>query len=587
VSDRLLAAAVVLGAAIHAGAAEPAAEVETRPAAPHGTTAMSVCGRVQPHGRPAACWFEYGETTAYGARTPERPLPPRLAAYYRETWDDGPAGWTGGMSGKDLAHHATGGASGGFMRFSEPSGDDPNHVDGIGTLHLSSYFYPGTHPNPAGMRALWAAGAPDLRDARVRIAVRGNGWKANGSELVWWTQSENDPKLQGSPNWRRANWAYTGFRLTDALRSGKWERVDYRLTNDPHAWTYGGNNLAQKRPNYAYAPIDQSLGRLDCDFFHLLAFIDPAKRPTGTIDFDDFEVSYRNYSLLLPSNGGRLERSPAGAANDPAALTDGWRHGPGRAWRSAASPTGPLEFEYAFERPVTLRAVQLHQHPEWPAKDVEVLASADGKAWSPLLKQTLPAAAPGGPNFNYALTAGLKVPASRLKVRLLSGHKPQHWGLGEIEAFGDGAAMATDDDWYHVNADVTGLTPGRQYHYRLVVKTASGTAAGPDAAFTVPDGSRPHVVTGPASRLTATAATVEGRLAPLGQRAEYAFEYGPTSAYGHKTNARYAGLQPTPRWVAAELTGLTPGTTYHYRLLGVGASGTAAGEDRTFTTPVR
>ena len=31
-------------------------------------------------------------------------------------------------------------------------------------------------------------------------------------------------------------------------------------------------------------------------------------------------------------------------SDDPATLTDGWRHGPGKIWRSAANPGGPREF---------------------------------------------------------------------------------------------------------------------------------------------------------------------------------------------------------------------------------------------------
>ena len=35
--------------------------------------------------------------------------------------------------------------------------------------------------------------------------------------------------------------------------------------------------------------------------------------------------------------------------------------------------------------------------------------------------------------------------------------------------------------------------------------------------------------------------------------------------------------------VSADISGLTPGATYHYRLVATNASGTTAGDDRTFT----
>ena len=34
--------------------------------------------------------------------------------------------------------------------------------------------------------------------------------------------------------------------------------------------------------------------------------------------------------------------------------------------------------------------------------------------------------------------------------------------------------LPTDDDWYHVNADLTGLKPGTTAHYRLMLRTSAG-----------------------------------------------------------------------------------------------------------------
>jgi len=258
-------------------------EVQTDEATPLGTSGLSANGRIQPHGAPTTWHFEYGTTPEYGSKTSSESLPPRLAAFYSESWDQGLSGWRGGMSGKDLVLHQEGGASGGFVRFSEPSGDDPNPVDGIGTLHLSTYFYPSLHPNQEGSVAAWGGGAPDVRDARVKLHVRGNNWMPNGSELVWWTQSEKLLAERFTPNWRRPNRAHTGFSLNSFLNSGQWEAVDYRLVNSTHAWTYGGHNVSQNRPNYVYWPINNSLANASCDFFHLLALVDPKNRPSGSI----------------------------------------------------------------------------------------------------------------------------------------------------------------------------------------------------------------------------------------------------------------------------------------------------------------
>lgn len=561
----------------------PVPTLEMTSPEPLGLTGITANGRIHPHGRPTTYYFEYGPTATYGSKTKEHSLPPRLAAFYHESWDQGAAGWMGGMNGKDLVHHADGGASKGFVRFTEPSGNDPNHVDGIGTLHLASYFYPASHPSGLGYQALWGGADPDLRDARVKIQVRGNKWQPNGSECVWWTQSDNDLPKQMTPNWRRANWAYTGFSLNDFFESGNWEKVEYRLNNNSRDWTYGGNNLAQKRPNYEYDSINNSLGRLSCDFFHLLAYVNPNKLPEGSIDFDEFELAYRNYSLLLPSNGGQLTSSPTGAEENPAALTDGWRNGPGHTWKSAAAPKEPLEFIYAFANPVVMQTIQIHQHPEWPCKQVEVLSSDDGKNWKSTLSKEIPETSPGGPNFNYLLARGLNVPAKHVKIRIVSGYKPEHWGLGEIEIFGTGAVMQTDDDWYNVNLDLNGLKPGESCHYRLVATSSAGTTTGPDQTFAIPADVRPHVVTGPATRIKNGTAKLEGRLNPMGKKSDFYFEYGPDTNYGQKTPPQYGGLQITPRTSFATIGELKPGTMYHYRLVGVNEAGTSYGADGVLT----
>lgn len=565
--------------------AEDVAEVETRDASPLGLDAMTVNGRIQPHERPTTYWFEYGKSIDYGRTTERKILPPKLAAFYRESWDNGLAGWQGGMSGEDLKHHPSGGAPGGFVRYSEPSGDDPNHVDGIGTLHLTSYFYPATHPNSAGHVINFAGGDPDFRGARVSLKVRGIDFEPNGAELVWWTQSENDITKQFSPDWRRANWAYTGFTLTDYLQSGEWEEVSYRLTNNSHAWTYGGNNLAQLRPNYEYASIDHSLGHLTCDFFHLLAFVNPQNRPTGAIDIDEFELVYRNESLVFPSNSGTLIASPEGSADDATQLTDGWRNGNGKMWASGENPTDPQTFVFEFADPVTIRAVQLHQHTAWPAKDVEVQVSNDGMNWTTLLNKEMPKNSDASPDYAYLLERGLDAPAKYARVRILSGFQDERWGLGEIEMFGDGAAYGTDDDWYHVNLDIPGLKAGETYHYRLVAENDQGKIYGDDISFTIPADAKPHVVTTAAKRIDGTSATLTGRLTPLGSRTNFYFEYGTDAKYRSKTEPQYGGLQMTPRLVFSEIEGLKPDTTYHYRLVADNEKGSTTGESTTFTTP--
>jgi hypothetical protein len=62
---------------------------------------------------------------------------------------------------------------------------------------------------------------------------------------------------------------------------------------------------------------------------------------------------------------------------------------------------------------------------------------------------------------------------------------------------------------------------------------------------------------------------------------KYRFEYGPTEAYGSTIPAQDADIGSGPREVSAEqtLTGLTPGVTYHYRVVASNSQGTVASAD--------
>ena len=81
--------------------------------------------------------------------------------------------------------------------------------------------------------------------------------------------------------------------------------------------------------------------------------------------------------------------------------------------------------------------------------------------------------------------------------------------------------------------------------------------------------------TGAATNVSATGATLNGTVD--GPAQDVHFEYGTTTAYGVATTATSAG---TAGPVTATISGLTPETTYHYRIVADGE----LGNDRTFTT---
>jgi hypothetical protein len=91
----------------------------------------------------------------------------------------------------------------------------------------------------------------------------------------------------------------------------------------------------------------------------------------------------------------------------------------------------------------------------------------------------------------------------------------------------------------------------------------------------------PSVATRSASSIKQTSATLHGDVNPRGLATSWQFQYGRTSSYGAATSRHSAGSGTTTLAVSASIGHLTPGTTYHYRLIATNADGTTAGSDRT------
>ena len=147
---------------------------------------------------------------------------------------------------------------------------------------------------------------------------------------------------------------------------------------------------------------------------------------------------------------------------------------------------------------------------------------------------------------------------------------------------GSNFAVPTD-----VTADLAGLTSGTRYHYRVVVAGPNGTSFGEDRVYT------PQGVVGlrtePASGMTESTAELAGSLLGDGSQTNYLFEWGRTTSYGQSTASPPGDDAGTPSGpgrtaLSSSLSGLDPYTTYHYRVVATGGSGTSYGEDEVFTT---
>ena len=114
-----------------------------------------------------------------------------------------------------------------------------------------------------------------------------------------------------------------------------------------------------------------------------------------------------------------------------------------------------------------------------------------------------------------------------------------------------------------------------QRFFRLVLDTTTPSAV-------------PDVTTSPASSITSTAATLNGNINPDGAATAAWFEYGLDSNYtgGISGTTLVTASNTDAVAVNGPVSGLTPGTLYHFQLIGANGAVTNYGGDQTFTTPV-
>jgi phosphodiesterase/alkaline phosphatase D-like protein len=138
-----------------------------------------------------------------------------------------------------------------------------------------------------------------------------------------------------------------------------------------------------------------------------------------------------------------------------------------------------------------------------------------------------------------------------------------------------------------MSALTSGLLPSTLYHYRFCVRDQDNHVFnGNDMTCTTAAAATPPVVTAntPGS-LSANGATLKANVSAGSSPATLVFEWGTTTAYGSQiTHSTPLGTSQY-EVITDALSGLTPSTTYHYRLVATNNEGTSTGPDTAFTTP--
>jgi len=130
-------------------------------------------------------------------------------------------------------------------------------------------------------------------------------------------------------------------------------------------------------------------------------------------------------------------------------------------------------------------------------------------------------------------------------------------------------------------AAISGLESAATYHYRVKAANAVGTTVSADASFRTAEA--PTLANVRSANVTASSAELKGDVNPRLGQTTYYFEWGPTAAYGNQTPvpAGDVGSANASVPVSVQLEGLSPGTTYHFRLLASNRYGTTSSPDQT------
>jgi uncharacterized protein (TIGR02145 family) len=132
------------------------------------------------------------------------------------------------------------------------------------------------------------------------------------------------------------------------------------------------------------------------------------------------------------------------------------------------------------------------------------------------------------------------------------------------------------------DSQITGLLPATTYYVRAYATNSSGTGYGPVLSFKTA-GTVPKATSLQPLMIFGDGATLSAIVNPCLLTSTVSFEYGQTAGYGNSVDyTKY--LYYADQKIAIRISGLTPGTTYHFRVKAVNSLGTSYGDDMIFQT---
>jgi uncharacterized protein (TIGR02145 family) len=157
------------------------------------------------------------------------------------------------------------------------------------------------------------------------------------------------------------------------------------------------------------------------------------------------------------------------------------------------------------------------------------------------------------------------------------------WGLTADPTTADSKTTDGDGTGQFVST-LNNLSAGETYHVRAYATNSIGTAYGNDLSFTAL-GEAPVATTQAATNISYVGAKLNGTVNAGDLSTTVTFEYGTTTSYGQIADATPAQVTGSAiTGVSADISGLTPGITYHFRIKAVNSAGNSYGGDMIFTT---
>jgi hypothetical protein len=160
------------------------------------------------------------------------------------------------------------------------------------------------------------------------------------------------------------------------------------------------------------------------------------------------------------------------------------------------------------------------------------------------------------------------------------------WSKNDMPTINDDYLIVPVDNTRRgFSTTIDGLQYATTYYVRAFATNKAGTGYGESKSFTT-KGNAPEAHTGTTETIARTQASVYGRVNANYLTTDVSFEYGTELPY---TDIAIPFLNSQVGWhgltkVYVTITGLVPGTQYHFRIKAQNVMGITYGDDKTFTT---